>query len=208
MMCLHACSVAVSAEHRPSWLLDQPNRLWELDTTWYPGADAPEYLDGSLRESTALLCLAENVRSICAAADASRQLSLFCLHCKCLLSCCSNLCSWRPRIRPSEACSQPHHPPMACRRRALQWVRRALQSVSANLAWMGKLCVVSSSCQAVPAHALRPMSMCFAARVVLTSADVLAQARCHAGSGRHPAGGSRGQWPLVDSTLQSASHSH
>ncbi|CAL5228640.1 g11807 [Coccomyxa viridis] len=40
--------VAVSAEHRPSWLLDQPNRLWELDTTWYPGADAPEYLDGSL----------------------------------------------------------------------------------------------------------------------------------------------------------------
>lgn len=61
---LHACSVAVSAEHRPSWLLDQPNRLWELDTTWYPGADAPEYLDGSLRESTALLCLAENVHSI------------------------------------------------------------------------------------------------------------------------------------------------
>jgi hypothetical protein len=55
---MHACSVAVSAEHRPSWLLDQPNRLWELDTTWYPGADAPEYLDGSLRESTALLCLA------------------------------------------------------------------------------------------------------------------------------------------------------
>ena len=50
---VHACSVAVSAEHRPSWLLDQPNRLWELDTTWYPGADAPEYLDGSLRMSLA-----------------------------------------------------------------------------------------------------------------------------------------------------------
>ena len=51
---VHACSVAVSAEHRPSWLLDQPNRLWELDTTWYPGADAPEYLDGSLGVSLAL----------------------------------------------------------------------------------------------------------------------------------------------------------
>ena len=51
---MHACSVAVSAEHRPSWLLDQPNRLWELDTTWYPGADAPEYLDGSLGESLTL----------------------------------------------------------------------------------------------------------------------------------------------------------
>ncbi len=48
--CCYFRSVAVSAEHRPSWLLDQPNRLWELDTTWYPGADAPEYLDGSLGE--------------------------------------------------------------------------------------------------------------------------------------------------------------
>ena len=51
---VNACSVAVSAEHRPSWLLDQPNRLWELDTTWYPGADAPEYLDGSLGVSLAV----------------------------------------------------------------------------------------------------------------------------------------------------------
>ena len=51
---VNACSVAVSAEHRPSWLLDQPNRLWELDTTWYPGADAPDYLDGSLGDSLAV----------------------------------------------------------------------------------------------------------------------------------------------------------
>ena len=71
-----------------------------------------------------------------------------------------------------------------------------------------KLCSVSPSCQAVPAHALRYMSACSAARVVLTSADILAQARCHAGSGRHPAGGSCRQWPLVDSTLQSSSCSH
>lgn len=43
-------NVAVCAEHKPSWLLEKPNRLWELDTTWYPGAEPPSYLDGSLRE--------------------------------------------------------------------------------------------------------------------------------------------------------------
>lgn len=48
-------SVAVCAEKKPSWLLEKPNRLWELDTTWYPGADPPSYLDGSLRECHQLL---------------------------------------------------------------------------------------------------------------------------------------------------------
>ncbi|CAL8470956.1 g10498 [Coccomyxa elongata] len=41
-------NVAVCAEHTPSWKLEKPNRLWELDTTWYPGAEPPSYLDGSL----------------------------------------------------------------------------------------------------------------------------------------------------------------
>lgn len=42
-------SVTVAAEGRkPSWKLDQPNRLWELGETWYPGAEPPEYLDGTL----------------------------------------------------------------------------------------------------------------------------------------------------------------
>jgi hypothetical protein len=27
-------SVVVAAERKPSWKLDTPNRLWELDTTW------------------------------------------------------------------------------------------------------------------------------------------------------------------------------
>ena len=27
-------NVAARAERTPSWKLDKPNRLWELDTTW------------------------------------------------------------------------------------------------------------------------------------------------------------------------------
>lgn len=40
---------ACSAEGRkPGWKLDQPDRLWELGETWYPGATPPDYLDGTL----------------------------------------------------------------------------------------------------------------------------------------------------------------
>ncbi len=71
-------------------------------------------------------------------------------------------------------------------------MRLPLQSLSANLAQLDKLDEVSSSRLETPAHALRHINMYFAARVVLTSSDVMVQARCHAGSGRHSAGRSCG----------------
>jgi hypothetical protein len=41
-------NVSAAAGKQPSWKLDTPNRLWELDEIWYPGGNPPEYLDGSL----------------------------------------------------------------------------------------------------------------------------------------------------------------
>ncbi|KAK9808223.1 hypothetical protein WJX73_010548 [Symbiochloris irregularis] len=44
-----ARSVARSAvAQSPNWKLDKPDRLWEGGETWYPGAEPPPYLDGTL----------------------------------------------------------------------------------------------------------------------------------------------------------------
>ena len=39
---------AENPDRKPSWKLDTPNRLWEGAETWFPEAQAPDYLDGSL----------------------------------------------------------------------------------------------------------------------------------------------------------------
>lgn len=55
---------AAAAATKPNWQLDQPNRLWELGETWYPGAEPPAYLDASLPADRGFdpLRLAENDR--------------------------------------------------------------------------------------------------------------------------------------------------